>query len=403
MLCSLRGDTGNGKSYTAVKWILEHIARGGCVATNIPLKIDPWDDEEYGPQPGIRVVLEENYNWDLQEGQIIQLSDTDELIYTDKNGKKKTLNSINMYWKLVPKGTKKKPVLIVIDEAHVHFPQDGYRFLPSEIVNHFTLCRHAGNDIVFITQEIENCWNKVRQRCEFHYHVRDLKKHGLPLHPAIGFLIGFLGFECKGLPYPFNQHLLVKKDKANKNVMSKSVKSIRKFVYGCYSSPEIVDSFNQPEGKTDFGESGKRAAKASNLQKLSLSVAGLFLGVLFTLLIYPRMSKGEQVDQKETAKRFETRQSARIPDPKPNYITERITEPYSWTQQGENIRVWFRGDNIKRGREYVYGICTLCTSRVLEFRDGENVLKVFNQRGYAVSTEPTEEDKETLLDKVIGG
>ena len=228
MIQTIEGRIGGGKTYTAMGWICNHLAKGGVVATNINIQLDSFTDQ-YGEKRGIREILLIEFDYVLQDGQIIYLSDTEMVAYN--TGKKVVeLNAIVMFYKLVPRGTPDKPVMVVIDEAHIHFPQDGYRSIPREVLNFLTLSRHACVDVVFISQHIKNMWCQMLRLAQFRWAIRDMRKYGLP--------VGFFN-----LPWPWPHFLQMKFDYDGSTVMSRKFEWHRKRLYETYKSPELASSF----------------------------------------------------------------------------------------------------------------------------------------------------------------
>ncbi len=228
MIQTIEGRLGGGKTYTAMGWICNHLAKGGVVATNINIQLDGFEDQ-YGKKRGIRWVLKKHFQYVLQDSQIIHLSDTATVDYESKKGVIQ-LNEIAMFYKLVPRGTPKQPVLVVIDEAHIHFAQDGYRSIPKEVLHFLTLSRHACVDVVFISQHVKNMWCQMTRLAQYRWAVRDMRKYGLP-------------FGVFNLPWLLPHFLQCKNDYDGKTIMSRKFEWQRKYLYETYRSPELASAF----------------------------------------------------------------------------------------------------------------------------------------------------------------
>lgn len=228
MIQTIEGRIGGGKTYTAMGWVCNHLVKGGVVASNINIQAEPFTDQ-YGKKKGLRWVLKKHYGYDLQDGQIIYLSDTATVDYQTKKGVDQ-LNEIVMFYKLVPRGTPKKKVLVIIDEAHIHFPQDGYRSIPKEVLHFLTLSRHACVDVVFISQHVKNMWCQMTRLAQFRWAVRDLKEYGIP-------------FGLFNLPCPFPYFLQCKNDYDGSTLIARKFEWARKELYQTYRSPELAASF----------------------------------------------------------------------------------------------------------------------------------------------------------------
>jgi len=228
MIQTIEGRIGGGKTYTAMGWILNHLAKGGVVATNINVQIEKFKDQ-YGEKRGIRSILKIYFNYILKDNQIIFLSDTKTIKIQTKKGMI-DLNEIVTFYKLVPRGTPDQPVLVVIDEAHIHFPQDGYRGIPKEVLHFLTLSRHACVDVVFISQHIKNMWCQMLRLAQFRWAVRDMKKYGAQ--------VGMFS-----IPWPFPHILQNKNDYDGSTVISRKFEWVRKHLFETYKSPELASAF----------------------------------------------------------------------------------------------------------------------------------------------------------------
>jgi hypothetical protein len=274
MIQMIEGKIGGGKSYTAMGWICNHLAKGGVVATNINIQLDEFEDQ-YGKKRGLRWALKRHYNYEVQDCQYIHLSDVETVDYITKKGVTQ-LNQIVMFYKIVPRGTPDMPLLVVIDEAHLHFPNDGYRTIPREVLNFLTLSRHACVDIVFISQHVKNMWCQMTRLSEYRWAVRDMKKFGIPV-------------SMFNVPWPF-PHYLKNKFDSDGTVMAREMEWARPFLYETYRSPEIAASFESMEQASSVTvKKGKMTVR----DKITLIGMGLVAGIAIMAVPACKSSKSE--------------------------------------------------------------------------------------------------------------
>ncbi len=275
MIQTIEGRLGGGKTYTAMGWVCNHLAKGGVVATNINIQLDEFSDQ-YGKKRGIRWVLDKHYNYTLKDSQIIRLSDVETVGYETRKGTVQ-LNEICMFYKLVPRGTPDMPVLVIVDEAHIHFPQDGYKSIPKEVLHFLTLSRHACVDVVFISQHIKNMWCQMLRLAQFRWAVRDMQKFGLP-------------FGLFNLPWPFPHILQCKNDYDGSTVMSRKFEWQRKYLFETYKSPELASAF---ESMPAAGSVKVEKRGLSMKERMYLFGGGVAVGLC--LLIVPACKSRDSV------------------------------------------------------------------------------------------------------------
>lgn len=284
MIQTIEGRLGGGKTYTAMGWICNHLRRGGVVATNINVQIPSFEDQ-YGKKMGLREVLLKYYSYTLKDEQIIRLSDVRTVDYATKKGVFQ-LNEITMFYKLVPRGTPNKPVLVVVDEAHIHFPQDGYRSIPKEVLHFLTLSRHACVDVVFISQHIKNMWCQMLRLAQFRWMIRDMKKYGFPVGPF-------------NIPWPWPHFLQVKNDYDGITTIGRKFEWHRKYLYETYRSPELAAAF---ESMDQAAEVDVEKVGLSMKQKWMLFGSGLAAGIAMMIVPACRSHGGSAIEKESESR-----------------------------------------------------------------------------------------------------
>ena len=174
------GLIGGGKSYNAVHRMIEYMAAGGVVVTNITLKLDPWFNankhytarnksfEHEGQKVnawGIRQYLRERYLRELQEGQYIHL-DNDQLV---EHGLIRFLPT-----------SKDKPVLCVFDESADFWDTDDRAKADREFLSTLRHSRKLGIDFIFIIQELGELNKRVRNQCAWVWTFQDMATFRVP-------------------------------------------------------------------------------------------------------------------------------------------------------------------------------------------------------------------------------
>ncbi len=156
------GKKGAGKSLLALFQMLEHLADGGAVASNIALDGD--------------AVA----RWCWKRGHDYRHDDQFTLL---------DLNKEPRFYRDCPRSPVRNAsgrdiVRIYIDEAHLFFPASRYRELASEfeeLHDWNSQCRKAGQHLYMITQAWENIWGALRRQTEQRFECRDMRSIKLPM------------------------------------------------------------------------------------------------------------------------------------------------------------------------------------------------------------------------------
>ncbi len=263
------GRIGGGKSYSAVKRMAEYLSVGGCVCTNINLQMDE-----------LKAYLLRRYKWELKEGQV-NLLDEGFIDYEHPNGKTERIKKIAVFHKFTPKGTKSKPVLVVIDEAHFHFPNNQYGKVPKETVEFLTMSRHHHTDVILITQHIKNMTGQFQRLCEYVWRFRDMQRFGIPLQ---------IGFAELCIPWPF-PHIRQNRNDFAGNYMSGGFVKKDVEIFALYKSPDLINGFERTEAQTDFSEEKKSKKGLTMKEKIIFVILGVFIGVVGFSVWLPKQAE----------------------------------------------------------------------------------------------------------------
>jgi hypothetical protein len=176
MLFGVTGTPGAGKSYYAVRKIVDNLQRGKLVATNVPL-CEGWEVELAKRTLGSRLI----------PGRVQRRA----AFYRDRSMQVRTLDEL-MQIQLA--GSDEGRGVCVLDEAHEWLNSrlwDADKELRQRYVDWFSTHRHAGWDVYLISQHLDSVDKQVRDRVEFNVRLRNMKRArlaGFPIVPMNVFL-----------------------------------------------------------------------------------------------------------------------------------------------------------------------------------------------------------------------
>lgn len=288
MIEAFVGLIGGGKSFNAEARMAEYIASGGVVCTNIQQMLLPWynyryadklkafkiedptnpedlfQDEEgvyWANARGLKHYLKERYNWDLQEGQIIDLNND------------QISGALHEH---LPAGTADKPVLVVIDEAVDFFDTDDRSTANKEFLTFLRYSRKLCIDIIMIAQEFTELNKRIRNQVQWVWTFKDLGTERIPVlrmpYPA-PYKNNIAGAQWSGRRWG--------KDSEEPVKVTMRWKDQR--IFGCYKTEELFREVKVlRDVKTNFsgsGSLGKGKKKMNKFERLAL-VASLVFSVL---------------------------------------------------------------------------------------------------------------------------
>lgn len=208
------GEIGSGKSLVATaKWVLPHLAQGGVVATNLALRLYPWSSLGYRKSyRGLIQTLEEDYDWVLQEGQLIVLGSDD----------------YDRFFEKIPECRGGLPVRVVFDEA-----LEGYDSLDRnensgrlrDVLSFYRHARHFGVELCLLLQTFGELNNRIRSKMTHIYFCADTNKMRVPV---------------VRIPWPIRNCILFQqRDKRGVAILREEyVPKIPRY-YGCYETDDV--------------------------------------------------------------------------------------------------------------------------------------------------------------------
>jgi len=209
MIEVFEGRLGGGKSYSAVYRMICHLALGGTICTNVEII---WD--------AIVRFVANRFGLQLENDQYIPL--LDEQVYE--------------FHKYTPSGTPELPVLVVLDEAHLHFNARDFAQTDKkyrETLTFLTQSRKVSTDIIFISQSIFNMDKQFARLVQYVWRFRDMSKWRIP---------------GLGIMSPFKGILAVQFDYDGKTVLQRQFVNKDKGIFGCYKTNSLLRAFPRLEG-----------------------------------------------------------------------------------------------------------------------------------------------------------
>ena len=194
MIYAFVGTPGSGKSYDAVKKVLDNVKRGTRVYTNIE-GLDQDEQREF-----IKIYA------GLDDCQLAE-----RLVYVPNN-------DMLRFWEFVEHNS-----LIVIDEVHRLFSNRSWDSASNKaFADWASVHRHYGFNVVLITQDIEKVDKHVRSLVEWSYYYRKVNFFGSLVSNR------YLRYTYSG-------------DDHHGQAISKEIKPYEKHVFRCYKSFDAKD------------------------------------------------------------------------------------------------------------------------------------------------------------------
>jgi Zonular occludens toxin (Zot) len=239
------GRLGGGKTYSATVRLLDHLRRGGLVATNVELR---W--------PNCKSYVADRFGVELEDDQLIRLGD----------------DQVGLFHRFTPSGTAALPVLVVIDEAHLTFNSRDYAKtdkLYRETLTFLTQSRKVHTDVIFISQSVLNMDKQFMRLVQFIWRFRDLSKWKIP---------------GLGLAWPINQILCVQFDYDGRTVLQRQFINKDKRIFAVYETNSVLREFPRLDGaKTE--RVLKRVEKGKSKMGKWLIPIGLVTGCVCVVLL----------------------------------------------------------------------------------------------------------------------
>lgn len=294
------GLIGGGKSYNATLRMLEYIALGGAVYTNMTLIPHCWYNLRYAVKMkefklssvpwsagssireiegekffftedhlcvcrvdssgvcfsnsiGYEKFLLDRFKWEYQQGQYVKLHNED------------VSNDLHA---MIPRGTPDKPVLCVLDESVDFFDRDDRGSANREFLSFLRHSRKQAVDLIFIAQEFTELNKRIRNQTHFIWTFWDMQTFKVP------------GLRTR-LPPPWRNMIL--SQQWNRSMKGGCLKRIWRArdsgVFGCYRTDELFRSLKSADGETDFrgrGTKKNEGKKMNGFERVALAASVAF-------------------------------------------------------------------------------------------------------------------------------
>ena len=198
------GKMGSGKTLSAVQRILEYLAAGGQVSTNIELKV-----------PACQQYCLDTFG--------VVFSCFSLIIF--ERGK------VAEFFHHVPSGTPEKPGLVVVDEAQEFFNARDWKKQGREFLSFLWQSRKLCVDIIFISQHCNNLDKQAVRLLQYIWAHRNMRSWIMP---------------GLGLHWPLPQILRCQYDFNGRDLLQKKWWWIDKRLFKCYDTYQLVRKINLP-------------------------------------------------------------------------------------------------------------------------------------------------------------
>jgi len=269
------GLIGGGKTYAAVKRMLTYMARGGCVVSNIQLRLEPWMNTHAlfagkfrsdANAMGAIEYLRRYHNWVYQPGQYRYIDNT-------------TLQTQGVVSAL-PAGLPDLPVLLVWDEGADFWDADDRASADREFLSLLRHSRKLGMDFLFIVQEFTELNKRIRNQTAYVWRFVDMATFRIP---GIGLPVGWI-------PMIKNQIRVLQFNRAHFEAKRESVEPVytgwldkQQDVFSCFQTDALHVGVRVLTGETvDFR--GKGNIKMDEVTPSFAFWVGLSFALLFFLV-----------------------------------------------------------------------------------------------------------------------
>ena len=262
MIEIFEGRLGGGKSYSATVRMVDQVRRGGIICTNVELK---WEN--------IKKYVERKWKLHLEDDQLIKITD----------------EQVLFFHRYTPTGTPDLPVLVVLDEAHLHFNARDYSQTDKnarETLIFLTQSRKVHTDIIFISQSAYNMDKQFMRLVQFIWRFRDLSQWKIPI---------------LSIKYPFQQILVCQYDYDGKTLLQRWFHKKDKEIFKLYNTHSLLKPFPRLEGVKTKRDLKKVERKKLNPQQKKTMIKffiplAIIAGIIATYVLWGKMKHLGQPD-----------------------------------------------------------------------------------------------------------
>ena len=160
-----------------------------------------------------------------------------------------TDSQIPEFHKHTAAGTPEKPVLVVLDEAHLWFNARDWNSTSRELLAFLTQSRKQSTDVIFISQSLLNMDKQFMRLVQVVWTFCDLKVKGYPINLVF----------WQSVPWPFPQILQQQFDSDGKTVLNRRFLWKDSKLFACYNTFVLLRGFPRLESlKSNYSGEGRR-------------------------------------------------------------------------------------------------------------------------------------------------
>ena len=324
-----QGKPGAGKSFHAVRKMIEYLSHGGFVCSNIKLNM-----------PNCLEHARKYYGVEFDPAQYVFLPD----------------EQITTFYKHTPQGTKEQPTLVMIDEAHFYFNARDWSKQSRELLNFLTVSRHCATDIIFISQHINNLDKQMVRLAQHVYWLRDMSR-----------------FCLWGMRIPLPYLLMVKYDYTGKEVLGRVWAVKNPDIFQLYESYEHANRFERLEGPNVKG-----VKKVTTGDKKYMFV-GVLIGLVLGYVGAARIVNGSEPTKLHTGIATNTMAKNSITNADPELSTETNNQESitGYTMVGSKAYVYTSsGRTLTLGDTWQDSQIVRCDMEGAYLENGSNIVTV---------------------------
>jgi len=201
MISIITGKLGGGKTLYCVGRMVEHLAKGGTIATNVDLV---WQE--------LVDLVKRRYRRILRPEQLMRVD----------------LAECARWHAVIPWGVPEFPVLVVLDEIHLFFNARDWKKteeLHRDMLSFLSQSRKANIDVLFIAQVAATLEKQFRDQSEWEFYCRNLRDVHVPL-------LGRM---------PLNRLLLVQRDNNSQTVARRQIMNFDRALFPVYDTRSFLD------------------------------------------------------------------------------------------------------------------------------------------------------------------
>lgn len=276
------GELGSGKSYHAVRTIVRHLSRGGCVSTNVELN---W--------PEVERYCAREYGVRVKRHQYSLISES-------------SLSSFHNVVGVAKHGAREIVLLLVLDEWHLYANCRDFARADRELIAYLTQVRKLGTAVIFITQDEANIDKMHRRMIATVYRHRNMT-----------------GQRILGLKWPFRQFLVSRWDSRGLRSGSHFL-PIDSEIFGLYKTDQRFLNYDSELKleKVELDKVGIAERLRGKLGKYGWKELGMYKWIMLALIVVVAVN-GYRVHSRRKVASVEAQQASAMAKKSAPAVVER--------------------------------------------------------------------------------